>query len=694
MRPTHLDLLLSPINKLKGVGPKVENVINKLGIILNVHFLWHFPYKIIEKKYYENIHDAPIGNLVTLRIEILKHYPSRFRRQPYKVSCLANDSPIDIVYFNAKHPMIRSILPINNYRMVSGKLEFFRNKFQITHPTNVEEISEIQLLREKEPVYSLTAGLNMKNFIKISNQVLELIPNQKEWLDTKILKKYNFKNWKESIEKLHNPEIDDTYKEKSNFRRRLAFDELFAHQLSICIIRSINYRKKSLRFKNYNKLKNNLLKNLDFKLTNSQKSVLKEIQNDLESEKQMIRLLQGDVGSGKTIVALISMLIVAESGYQSTLMAPTSILAYQHYDNISKLIKDLNVNIEILTGKDKGKKRLEKLERIKNGQVQIVIGTHALIQEGVNFKKLGFSVIDEQHRFGVYQRMVFNYKGFRPSILVMSATPIPRTLTLAAYGDMDESRLTEKPLGRKLIKTSSLILKKEKQLIERIKNKLETSNNKFFWVCPLVEESQELDLKAATDRFNSLNKIFKNKVLLIHGQLSEKEKEINMEKFKNEDFRILVATTVIEVGIDIKAATTIIIEHAERFGLAQLHQLRGRVGRNNDESFCILLHKEHINETAKKRIEIMTETNDGFIIAEEDLKIRGPGEILGKKQSGLPTFNVADLSYDQDLLEDAKLYAENIINNDPGLTNKDNQSIKDLLYIQERDAAIKTLLAG
>ena len=694
MRPAHLDLLLSPINKLKGVGPKLENIINKLGINLNVHFLWHFPYRIIEKKYYENIHDAPINQLVTIKIEVIKHYPSKFRRQPYRVSCLANEIPIDIVYFNARHPVIRSVLPLKSFKMISGKLEFFKNKFQITHPASVENISHIQLLREKEPVYSLTAGLNMKSFIKLSNQVLQLLPNPREWIDNRLLKKYNFVSWKEAIEKLHNPEIEDTYNEKNFFRRRLAFDELYAHQLAICIIRTIDNKKKSTSFKNKNKLKKILINSLEFKLTNSQSIVLNEIQNDLESNKQMIRLLQGDVGSGKTIVALISMLTVIESGYQATLMAPTSILAYQHFENISKLLQNLPIQIDILTGKDKGKSRIEKLEKIKDGSTQIIIGTHALIQEGVNFKKLGFSVIDEQHRFGVYQRMAFNYKGFRPSILVMSATPIPRTLTLAAYGDMDESRLIDKPIGRKPIKTSSLILKKEKNLIERIKAKINNSNDKFFWVCPLIEESQELDLKAATDRYNSLNKIFKNKVMLIHGQLSEKEKESTMEKFKNEDYRILVATTVIEVGIDIKSATTIIIEHAERFGLAQLHQLRGRVGRNNEESYCILLHKESLNDTAKKRISIMIETNDGFLIAEEDLKIRGPGEILGKRQSGLPSFNVADLSYDGDLLEEAKFYADNIITEDPKLERNENKNLKDLLYIQERDTAIRTLSAG
>ena len=694
MRPAHLDLLLSPINKLKGVGPKIENIINKLGIYLNVHFLWHFPYKIIEKKYYENIYDAPVNNLVTLKIEIIKHYPSKFRRQPYRVNCLANETQIDIIYFNARHPVVRSILPKKSIKMVSGKLEFFRNKFQITHPSNVEDVSKIQLIREREPVYTLTAGLNMKNFIKLLNQVIKILPNPKEWINVKIIKKYNFVSWKEAIEKLHNPKIDDTYNEKNNFRRRLAFDELFAHQLAICIIRTINNKKHSTSFQNKNKLKKELITSLNYTLTNSQLLVISEINSDLESDKQMIRLLQGDVGSGKTIVALISMLKIVESGYQATLMAPTSILAYQHFENISKLVKNLPINIEILTGKDKGGKRIEKLDQIKNGQIQIIIGTHSLIQDSVIFKKLGLSVIDEQHRFGVYQRLAFNYKGFRPSILVMSATPIPRTLTLAAYGDMDESRLIEKPIGRKPIKTTSLILNKEKQLIERIKKKISSSDNKFFWVCPLIEESQELDLKAATDRFNSLEKIFKNKVLLIHGQLSEKEKEETMEKFKNENYRILVATTVIEVGIDIKSATTIIIEHAERFGLAQLHQLRGRVGRNNEESYCILLHKEIINETAKKRIKIMMDTNDGFKIAEEDLNIRGPGEILGKKQSGLPSFNVADLSYDSDLLEEARYFADEIISIDPKLRDKNNNNLKDLLYIHERDTAIRTLSAG
>ena len=404
--------------------------------------------------------------------------------------------------------------------------------------------------------------------------------------------------------------------------------------------------------------------------------------------------MQGDVGSGKTIVALISMIKVFESNFQSALMVPTTILAFQHYENILNLLKDSKINVLVLTGKDKGKERKEKLDKIAKGKADIIIGTHALIQDTVKFNNLGLAVIDEQHRFGVYQRMVFNHKNHKPNILVMSATPIPRTLTLAAYGDMKESKLIEKPLGRKPIITSSLSLKKENQLIDRIKEKIKNSSSKFYWVCPLIEESEELDLKAAEERYKILKKYFKNKVLLMHGRLSEIEKEEIMTKFKNEDYKILVSTTVIEVGVDIPSATTIVIEHAERFGLAQLHQLRGRVGRNDIQSYCILLHKDNIGEISKQRIDIMKQTNDGFKIAEEDLKIRGPGEILGKKQSGSPSFYVADLSFDYDLLEDAKIMVEDILSKNPKLENIEGENLRNLLYLQERDTAILTLTAG
>ena len=693
MRPQNLNYILSSIAILKGVGPKLEKIINKLGIIKNVHFIWNIPSNIIERKYYKNIHDAEINSLVTLNLNIIKHEPSRFRRQPYRIKCICGETNIDLVFFNARHPMMRQMLPVNANKLISGKLEFFRNNFQITHPTHITDLHDNKLIKNKEPVYNLTQGLNQRIMNKLTDQVLSNLPHLNEWIDEKILIKYNFKPWKEAVLNLHNPENNEI-KEKDKHRRRLAFDELLSHQLAIGIMRNFNQKKKGISIKNKNIKLETFIKNIPFKLTNYQNDVIKEILSDLESSNQMIRLLQGDVGSGKTIVAIISMLKVVENKFQSALMVPTTILAYQHFENITNLLNKTDVKVIILTGKDKGKERVKKLEEIANGSADIIIGTHSLIQDTVIFKKLGLAIIDEQHRFGVYQRMVFNHKNQKPNILVMSATPIPRTLTLAAYGDMSESRLIEKPIGRKSIITTSLTLNKEKDLIKRVKEKINTTSTKFYWVCPLIEESEELDLKAAEERYKNLNKYFKNKVLLMHGRLNEQEKEVIMSKFKNEDYKILVSTTVIEVGVDVPSATTIVIEHAERFGLAQLHQLRGRVGRNDIQSYCILLHKDNIGEIAKKRINIMKNTNDGFQIAEEDLKIRGPGEVLGKKQSGSPSFYVADLSFDSDLLEDTKHIVENILKENPKLVNDDGLKLKNLLYLQERDSAILTLLAG
>ena len=693
MRPQNLNYILSSIAILKGVGPKLEKIINKLGIIKNVHFIWNIPSNVIERKYYKNIHDAEINSLVTLNLNIIKHEPSRFRRQPYRIKCICGETNIDLVFFNARHPMMRQMLPVNANKLISGKLEFFRNNFQITHPNHITDLHDNKLIKNKEPVYNLTQGLNQRIMNKLTDQVLNNLPHLNEWIDEKILIKYNFKSWKETVLNLHNPENNEI-KEKDKYRRRLAFDELLSHQLAIGIMRNFNQKKKGISIINKNIKLEKFIKNIPFKLTNSQNDVIKEILSDLESSNQMIRLLQGDVGSGKTIVALISMLKVVENKFQSALMVPTTILAYQHFENITNLLKKTDVKVLILTGKDKGKERVKKLKEIASGSADIIIGTHSLIQDTVIFKKLGLAIIDEQHRFGVYQRMVFNHKNQKPNILVMSATPIPRTLTLAAYGDMSESRLIEKPIGRKSIITTSLTLNKEKDLIKRVKEKINTTSTKFYWVCPLIEESEELDLKAAEERYKNLNKYFKNKVLLMHGRLNEQEKEIIMSKFKNEDYKILVSTTVIEVGVDVPSATTIVIEHAERFGLAQLHQLRGRVGRNDIQSYCILLHKDNIGEIAKKRIDIMKNTNDGFKIAEEDLKIRGPGEVLGKKQSGSPSFYVADLSFDSDLLEDTKHIVENILKENPKLANDDGLKLKNLLYLQERDSAILTLLAG
>ena len=693
MRSEKLNSIYSPIINLPGIGPKIENLFNRIGIYRTVNFLWHIPYNVIKREKHSNVYEADINSLVTLKIKILKHNPSKFKRQPYKINCICNETPIDIVYFNARHPVIRAILPLGKEKFVSGKLEYFRNNFQITHPSHIVEIEDINSLKDAEPIYGLTAGLTHKIISKYIEKILVNLPFFDEWIDQKLIDKHSFDNWNKSIKSIHNPENSQDLINNNIYRRRLAFDELLAHQLAIAIIRNYNQKKKGLRFTTKSNLVEKFIKNLPFKLTNSQLDVWTDIKKDLISKNQMIRLLQGDVGSGKTIISVLSMLQAIESGYQAAIMVPTSILANQHFQNITSFVTNLSVKTLLLTGKDKGKIRLEKTSQIKNGIAQIIIGTHALIQDDVSFKSIGLVVIDEQHRFGVFQRMTFTYKGIKPSILVMSATPIPRTLSLAAYGDMDESKIIEKPLGRLPITTTSLNFSKENILIERLKEILK-KNEKVYWICPLVEESEELDLKAATIRHQYLDKIFKKKVLLIHGRLKEKEKENIMNKFQKEDYKILVATTVIEVGIDIKEARGIIIEHAERFGLAQLHQLRGRVGRSDKQSFCILLHKITLGENAKKRIKKMKETNDGFEIAEEDLNIRGAGEILGRKQSGLPSFKLADLSYDSDLLEDARKSVLEIIEKNPRLENEEGKNLKNLLYLFERDIAIKTLMAG
>ena len=692
MRSEIINHLFSSISSLSGVGPKLEKLFNKLIGNKLIHFLWHIPYNVIKRNKHENISEAKINSLVTLKIKIIKHIPSRFRRQPYKINCLCGDIQIDIVYFNARHPVIKASLPINEERYVSGKLEYFKNNFQITHPSHIIEIDKINDLREIEPIYSLTAGLTHKVFLKNINKVLQNIPNLDEWIQFETIKNYKFNTWKESIISIHNPLSTDDLIQSNINRKRLAFDELLSHQLAIAIIRNYNQKFKGISLKPPGNIIKKFFNKIPFELTLSQKNVWLEISKDLQSKNQMVRLLQGDVGSGKTIIAVLSSLQTIESNYQVAIMVPTGILAQQHFETIKNLLKETKIKISILTGKDKGNKRVQKIKEIENGDTNLIIGTHSLIQDDVNFKSIGLVIIDEQHRFGVYQRMAFTNKLSKPSILVMTATPIPRTLTLAAYGDMDESKITEKPKGRLPITTTSLSFSKEKDLINRLINKLKL-NEKAYWVCPLIQETEDSDLKAAEERYKNLNKLFDEKVLLIHGQLKNKEKEEIMYKFKNEDYKILVSTTVIEVGIDIQDATTIIIEHAERFGLAQLHQLRGRVGRNNKLSSCILFHKNEIGVNAKKRIIKMKETNDGFEIAKKDLEIRGAGEILGTKQSGLPSFKIADLSYDNDLLEDARKYVNYIYKKDPKLINE-GKNLRNLLYLFERDVAVKTLLAG
>ena len=692
MRPQELTPIFSNISSISGIGPKLEILFNKLVGNKIGDLLWHLPNNIIKRGKILNLDKTYIGSIIIIKIKTLNHIVPKFKRQPFRVNCISNGIPIDIVFFNARHPYVKMNLPINNEKIICGKLEYFKNNFQITHPEFIQNIenNEIDTL---QPAYPLTQGLTQKIYYKNIKKILLNIPDLKEWLDDKIIKKYKFHSWKNSILNIHKPLSEKDLVKKNIYRNRLAYDELFANQLAIQITKEFNKNNHGIIIKKEYKLLKNFISKLPFELTKSQIKSINEISTDLSSSYQMIRLLQGDVGSGKTIVSIIGMLNSYESGYQSAIMAPTEILANQHFETIKKFLNSHNIKILLLSGKDKGKVREKKLNNIKNGEANIIIGTHALIQDDVNFNKLGFVIVDEQHRFGVHQRLAFTYKGLRPNLLVMTATPIPRTLTLAVYGNMSESKLIEKPKGRLLINTIATPISKIEKLVEGIRRKLK-NNEKIYWVCPLVEESEEIDLKAATERYMQLRKIFKNKILLIHGQLKSKEKEETMNKFKNENYNILVSTTVIEVGIDIPSATTIIIEHAERFGLAQLHQLRGRVGRSNVQSNCILVYKDNMGATAEKRIKIMKSTDNGFEIAEKDLSIRGPGEVLGKKQSGLPNFKIADLSYDKKMFEDIRFQSKKIVNEDPYLKSEKGKLFKTLLYLFEKDIAIRNILSG
>ncbi|MBI28842.1 MAG: ATP-dependent DNA helicase RecG [Pelagibacteraceae bacterium] len=694
MRPEILSLIFRNISSIVGIGPKLENLFFKL---LNdrkiVNLLWHLPYNNIKREISKKINEDIIGKNIVIKIKVIKHIPSIYKKQPYKIICSFDKIEIYLIFFNARHPYLKEKLPINSYKYVSGKIEFFRNNYQITHPEYIVNDDQLNSIDRISPIYSLTAGLTNKVFTKTMKNIIKNLPELNEWLSKKTLQKYKFLSWKESLLKLHSPKNELDLINFNNFRKRIAYDELLAHQLAILIIRNMNRKKRGIKFKTSSVDIDKFINELPFELTKSQLTAIAEISKNLSNNFQMVRLLQGDVGSGKTIISIISMIIAFKSNYQSAIMVPTEILANQHFETIKSFLKNFKINIDILTSKDRGKKRHDKINNIANGNTKIIVGTHSLIQEDVKFYKLGLIIIDEQHRFGVHQRLAFTHKGLKPNILVMTATPIPRTLTLAIYGDMDESRITEKPKGRIPIITTSLLRNKINNLINAINAKIE-KNEKIYWVCPLIEESNDIDAKAAVDRFNSLKKLYKNKVLLLHGQMKSDEKDEIMNKFKYKNYNILVSTTVIEVGIDIPSATTLIIENSEKFGLAQLHQLRGRIGRSNIESNCILLYKNSIGEIAKRRINIMKKIDDGFEIAEQDLKIRGPGEILGKKQSGIASFKVSDLHFDQDILQDVRKDSIKIIEEDPDFKSDRGKKLKTLLYLFERDIAIKTLISG
>ena len=636
--------LLSDLTALKGVGVKTTNLLKKKKINNIFDLLWKLPKSYTDRSLSSKIKDLRIGEVQTITIIPKKYSFPRVRNLPNRVLCSDETGEIDCIFFNSFEGYVRKILPIGKEITVSGKIGYFRNKYQLTNPKYLSEDSS--LIKQKHNSYSLTDGITEKIYNKIINHIIENLPLLNEWHSKNILQKFDNISWNDAIKDLHKPENVGSY--QKNFYQRLAFDEIF----STFLVNS-EIRKKIKKIKKINKIldvnkQNEIINKLKFLLTNDQLKTLKEINNDLCSSTKMFRLLQGDVGSGKTIVSLLSALNTVNSGFQVALMAPTEILARQHY-TLAKEIFPKNINIKLISGKSDYKSKKIILNELSKHKIDIIFGTHAIFQKKVNFKKLGLIIIDEQHKFGVNQRKRLSDKGGNNcDVLLMTATPIPRTLTMTMYGDMDLSIIREKPKSRKPIKTYSKLESKIDDVLKFIKKEIKLGHQ-IFWVCPLIEESKKIDHSSAVKKFEYLDKLFPNQVSLLHGKTDIEEKEIILNRFLKNEFKILVSTTIIEVGIDFPNANVIIIENANKFGLSQLHQLRGRVGRGDKESTCILMFKSNLSENAKKRINILKDTNDGFIISEEDMKIRGFGDILGFKQSGIKNFKLADPIHNNDL---------------------------------------------
>ncbi|TCL89815.1 ATP-dependent DNA helicase RecG [Rhizobium sp. PP-WC-2G-219] len=701
MRPALLDPLFASLDTLPGVGPKVGEFLARLfgresiEDCRVVDLLFHAPHSIVDRRHQPGVMNALAGAIVTIKGRIDRHQPPPPGRSsmPYRVFLQDDTGELALTFFKVKGNWLEKQLPIDDIVIVSGKIDWFNGRASMVHPDLMVREEDAETMALVEPVYGLTAGLSPKTLRRTIEAALTRIPNFPEWLDEALLEKQDFLSVRDAFIALHEPRDATDIDPRAPARRRLAYDEFLAGQLSLSLVRQRLRTLPGTPVKATGALSGPVISALPFSLTGSQTAAVADILADMAREERMLRLLQGDVGSGKTAVALMAMLAAVEAGGQAALMAPTEILARQHFTTLSRLAGHAGVKINVLTGRTKSRERDAVLERLASGETDIVIGTHALFQDTVSYHRLLLAVVDEQHRFGVHQRLRLTAKGVSPHMLVMTATPIPRTLVLAAFGDMDVSKLTEKPAGRKPIQTVTLPTERLDDIVERLRGAIE-EGKKIYWICPLVEESELSDLMSADERFQILVARLGPVAGLIHGRMAGPDKDAAMLAFKNGETRLLVATTVVEVGVDVPDATIMVIEHAERFGLAQLHQLRGRVGRGDQASSCILLYKGPLSQTAHARLSILRDTEDGFVIAEEDLKLRGEGELLGTRQSGTPGFRIASLEAHADLLEIARKDAAYVIERDPDLTTPRGEALRTLLYLHRRDEAIRFLRAG
>ncbi len=693
MRPEALFPLFAPVTTLPGVGPRIGALIEKMAGAHVVDLCWHLPTGLIDRRFAPKVADAPAGAIATLTVRVDQHLTPRNPRLPYKVRCSDETGALDLVFFHAQTDYLQKVLPVGEVRVVSGKVEHFRNEVQITHPDHIASLEEVDRLRAVEPVYRLTAGLTPKTLAKAVRAALARAPELGEWLDAAFRKKQKWGSWHAALMEAHAPEELKALEARAKARERLAYDELLANQLALALVRAHVRRQAGRGIRGDGRLRARAVAALPFDLTPSQARALDEITAEMAAPQRMLRLLQGDVGSGKTVVALLAMRTAVEAGHQVALMAPTEILVRQHFATIEPLAGAAGVSVALITGRDRGKARRRSLDRIKAGEIDIAVGTHALIQDDVAFRDLALAVVDEQHRFGVQQRLKLAAKGRGTDVMLMTATPIPRTLTLTTYGDLDVSRLTEKPAGRQPVDTRAISLSRLGEVVAAVDRAVQ-QGARVYWVCPLVEESEAMDLAAAEERFTQLSSRFPGRVGLVHGRMKGAEKDAAMADFTEGRIKILVSTTVIEVGIDVPEATVMAIEHAERFGLAQLHQLRGRVGRGTAASSCLLLYASPLTETARARLKILRATDDGFRIAEEDLRLRGAGELLGTRQSGLPDFRLAELAEHGELLAAARDDAALILERDAALKSRRGEALRVLLYLFERDGAVAYVRSG
>ncbi len=686
MRPDQLNPLFTEVDHLEGVGPKLRKPLEKLGLTRVRDLDYHLPDRFVQRRSVADLDEAGEGEQIVVALTPLEHRAPRNNRGPYRV--LAQDAKgnvLALTYFGRASYTAKKTLPVGEMRWVAGRLDRYGDMLQIVHPDHVADTGSGLMGHLVEPVYSLAEGLTQPKVVDLVAQALARTPELPEWIDPGVLDRNKWPVWRDALVLAHKDENKEA-------RDRLAYDELLANSLALMLVKADNRRRKGQPLAGDGRLRDKLA--LPFPLTGAQRRSIDEIAGDLAQEAPMLRLLQGDVGSGKTVVALEAMLIAVEARAQAAMLAPTEILARQHYETLRRMTAPTGASIALLTGRDKGKARESILMGLLDGSIDVIVGTHAIFQEAVQYRNLGLVVIDEQHRFGVSQRLLLTQKGRRtPHTLSMTATPIPRTLTLAQYGEMDVSRLDEMPPGRQAIDTVVVAQDRLPEVVDRLSKQVE-AGAQAYWVCPMVRELESEDIAAAEARYASLRERFGDDVVLVHGQLRPEQKDAAMERFASGAAKLLVATTVIEVGVDVPNATLMVIEQAERFGLAQLHQLRGRVGRGEKKSVCLLLRGDMLSETGKQRLALMRETQDGFRLAEEDLKLRGGGELLGTRQSGDTPFTVADLEQIQRLLPVAHDDARLLVERDGGLTGARGEAARLLLYLFERDWGVQLLRGG